>query len=223
MNGGRKCRRLNLVDTKKNRASSRGEGGFTLVELLICLVCLGFIQLIISESFRIAAKASQDALIAGDGSPRLTEITLRRLLQSDAVRTGRFQGDEWSISFDADPPPGAMYVEPFRYSFGMSDPSPLKNLVLNWSGSERTNSVVNGRTTLAEDLSQLSLSYFSSESGWQAAWPPQATVPSLIRVRYAVARRPARLTADFLIALPGHAQAECLTVPCLPAKESRRL
>ncbi|HVB18128.1 MAG TPA: prepilin-type N-terminal cleavage/methylation domain-containing protein [Stellaceae bacterium] len=198
-------------------ARRRAEGGFTLLEVLVALVVLGFLVVGLTQGVRsgLALRQAQIHRLGDTAELDATMRLLRRLLTRLPVipagnrlittATGAgFRGEPDRVSFVGDLPSGLGTTRRADLSLYVADGS----LVLSWVPHRHERSLVAvsapTRTVLLEGIQRLQLAYWGAPAngerpGWQARWESQEA-PQLIRVRLIFARGDRRQWPDLIAA-----------------------
>jgi general secretion pathway protein J len=192
--------------------------GFTLLEMLVSLVVLGFLVVGLTQGVRAGLKLweAQTLRIGETGELDAGARVLRALLNGiwvpSQASVGRgaagkteIEGRPDSLAFLADLPTGLGTTRLANITLELRE----RRLVLRWS--PHRHELTNGpepepiETELIRGVERLDLAYWGSPSpdqaaGWQAQWNSPA-IPGLIRVRLAFAKGDRRRWPD-LIAAP---------------------
>jgi general secretion pathway protein J len=192
--------------------------GFTLLEMLVSLVVLGFLVVGLTQGVRAGLRLwdAQTFRIGETGELDAGARVLRALLSdiraSPQGGTGRaapgkpdIEGHSDSLVFRGDLPTGLGTTSPASITLELSE----RRILLRWSPHrhELTNAPEPEpiETELIRGVERLDLAYWGSPSpdqaaAWQTQWDGPA-IPSLIRVRLAFANGDRRRWPD-LIAAP---------------------
>lgn len=194
------------------------EPGFTLLEMLVSLVVLGFLVVGLTQGVRAGLRLwdAQTLRIGDTGELDAGARVLRALLsgmwvppQGGAGRGGvgktDIEGRTDTLTFRGDLPTGLGTTRLANITLELRD----RRLVLRWS--PHRHEATSGpepepiETELIRGVERLDLAYWGSPSpdqaaGWQAQWDGPA-IPGLIRVRLAFAKGDRRRWPD-LIAAP---------------------
>lgn len=157
---------------------AEGEGGFTLLELLIVITILGLILAALTNGVRFAGQAwqTQERRSARQGDLDAVKNVLREIIGSG---TG-FDGDDGTLRFVSTLPAalarGGLYDVELRIASG--------RLVLDWrphfkGPNSRADTT---ETELTKDVGALDLSYYVTPTGWQRTAHDKAKPPSLVRI-----------------------------------------
>lgn len=164
------------------------QAGFTLLELLVGLVVLGFIMAGLTQGVRYGLRAAdaQSRLVDGRSELDSVDRALRRLLTQADPGSGRtgptLRGTEGRIEFVSALPDAAAALpdQPASMALGLAG----NRLLLRWSPrlhAKRLEPAAPPRETeLLRGVRQIELAYWGS--GWQRGWD-QAVLPGLIRLR----------------------------------------
>ena len=161
--------------------------GFTLLELLVALVVLGFILAGLAGGTRFGLRAakSQARLSAGRGELDAVDRTLRTIV-TEADPTARLQGTAGTMALVSGLPEGAgLGGGTADIGFGLDG---SHRFVLRWTphppGSAARPAPSPQQVVLLEGISGVRCSYWSTSgaAGWTDAWD-QPTLPALVRLR----------------------------------------
>jgi len=194
---------------------SERQSGFTLLEMLIALVVLGFLMVALTQGVRagLTMWGAQTRRVAETADLDAGARVLRRLLSgiSRLSAGGIFRGTE---KFEARPD-SLMFVGDLPTGFGTTRRADITlelrqgRLVLRWTPHRHELSNAPApqpiETELIRGVDRIDLAYWGSPSpeqpaGWQAQWDGPA-IPELIRLRLALAKGDRRRFPD-LIAAP---------------------
>ena len=196
---------------------SERQSGFTLLEMLIALVVLGFLMVALTQGVRagLTMWGAQTRRVAETADLDAGARVLRRLLSgiSRLSAGGIFRGTE---KFEARPD-SLMFVGDLPTGFGTTRRADITlerhegRLVLRWAPRRHELSTAPPpepiETELIRRVERLDLAYWGSPSpgqpaAWQSRWDGR-DVPELIRVRLGFAKDDRRRWPD-LIAAPQH-------------------
>jgi len=194
---------------------ARATAGFTLVELLVALVIMGFISLMLASSLHtgIMAWHRTDALDATSG-----DLLSSRTLLEDRVGFAypyydltdptaplvRFEGTEDHMVFLA-PTPLAIGGAGFaRYRLSIEADETGARLMLAASREQAWDDTAEP-SPLVERAAAITLDYFGADEGdgslrWQASWTNRRRLPRLIRIRVQFGAGDLRVWPDLIIA-----------------------
>jgi general secretion pathway protein J len=187
------------------------EGGFTLLEILVAIVVLGFLLAGLSQGVRFGIQAwgMQTRRIAQQADMDTTLRTLRRLIAEadpgDANETTTLKGGPHTMAWRSRLPLAAELAG-----------GPNADLALGVDGRKRL--VLRAEphphaqrlgpppppleTVLAEGVDHIDLAYFRAggkNSGWQSSWLDD-DMPALVRLRVVFAKNSARHWPDMVAA-----------------------
>ena len=201
-----------------NRYALGRQAGFTLLEMLVALVVLGFLMIGLTQGVRagLALWDAQTRRVGETAELDATARTLRRLLSgiapapsagfaSVAASNSELKGSTESLAFVGDLPTGLGITQRADITLELRQ----GRLVLRWT--PRRHELSNApapqpiETELIRGVDRIDLAYWGSPSpeqpaGWQAQWDGPA-IPELIRLRLALAKGDRRRFPD-LIAAP---------------------
>lgn len=174
---------------------SRPDGGFTLLEILVALVVLGFLMLGLSQGTRYGLQAltAQGRLLEERAELDAVDRALRRLIErmdpGGPNQAPDIQGGRTTLAFTSELPAAAAGAA------GLADVALMLNgsrLVLRWApriNAERfAPPPAPAEAELLRGVQQLDLAYWrratndNPASGWTDAWSEQA-LPELVRIR----------------------------------------
>lgn len=176
----------------RRRAPALHDGGFTLLELLVALVVLGFILAGLSGGVRYGLRAtdSQARTLAERSELDAVDRALRRLVEQMDPGTARdgtgFQGSAGRLAFVSELP--AASGLPTRHADIALGLDGARRLVLRATphlpGKPFGPPPLPVETELLRDVEHVEFSYFArdSGSGWTSAWNGRE-LPLLIRLR----------------------------------------
>jgi general secretion pathway protein J len=189
------------------------EHGFSLLELLVCLVVLGSLLVALTQGLQVGLRAwVVEGRISGSGTDlALIDHTLRLLLAralpaERTDRTANLIGDERVVSFVTALPAGAAMLPTPEVDATLlvADRHRLEIRWLphyrNWIVPRPSPTVI----TLLDEVDHLELSYWPSGSGpqgghWLAVWDDRV-LPQLVRIRIVFTGAAARHWPDIVIA-----------------------
>ena len=179
-------------DTRPAAARRRGEQGFTLLEVLVALVVLGFLLAGLSQGTRFGVRAWDTQARIGaraddlDGADRLLRALIAAARPPASSDEHYFTGDTHRLLFITtlpDEPPTAL-VRRAEVSLGVDE---RHRLVLRWVLKPHAVPLVPdpppGEVVLASGVDHVDLAYGErGRPGWQRTWRLSA-LPGLVRVR----------------------------------------
>ena len=157
---------------------SRGQNGFTLLELLIVITILGLILAALANGVRFAGQAwqTQEHRSARQGDSDAVQNVLRELIASGTA----FEGDGASLRFVSVLP--AALARGGLYDVELHTAG--DRLVLAWQphfkGPNRNTAIT--ETELTGDVTGLEVSYYFAPAGWQRTARDKSKPPELIRI-----------------------------------------
>jgi general secretion pathway protein J len=171
------------------------QAGFTLLEVLVALVVLGFLLLGLAEGTRFGLRAwdTETALVERGADMDATERLLRRLIEAadpgDVNEPVPFHGQPRTLTFVSRLPAsvaGAFVTRSAEVALGVDQ---KHRLVLRWSlhpHAERLTKADPPReTVLLEGVDHLAFDYQRAAAqggGWVETWDQRPTLPMLVRV-----------------------------------------
>ncbi len=182
------------------------ESGFTLLELLVGIVVLGFILAALAGGTRYGLRAgdAQSRLVEGSGELDAVDRTLRRLLTEADPGTTRdpptFHGAPARLAFTSTLPEAVTGVlgQPADLALGLD---PGRRLVLRWTPHLHARRIgpppPPREAELLRGVDRLELAYWMD--GWQTTWDAPS-LPSLVRVRLLFASGDPRHWPDIVVA-----------------------
>lgn len=186
-----------------------GESGFTLVEMLVTLVVLGFVIAGLAQGlhFGMTAWGVQTATIAQDSALDTTDRALRNLLArmepGNDPHQPAIRGTDHALEFTAELPANAP-IGPLRRADIALAVQPGSGLVLHWSPDFHTQWIVPPRpqvTPLLAGVAAISFGYYGAErsapAGWHDTWTGDVP-PALIRIHLSLP--PGRHWPDIIVA-----------------------
>jgi len=195
-----------------NKARTRRlpAGGFTLLEVLVALVVLGFLIVGLSEYMRVGVQAwdRQRRMLDATGEFDAVDRTLRSLIEqmdpgapydpADIVGTSR------TLRFTTLLPQGASTL-PTRRTDVMLLVDPAQRLLLRWTPklhAEPLRPVPPVETVLVDGIDHIDIEYETAApaAGWERAWD-SPTLPLLVRIHIAFPAADPRHWPD-LVAAP---------------------
>jgi hypothetical protein len=171
-----------------------GEGGYTIIELLVVLLLLGFIATAMSAGMQFGTRVWErsESRISASQTNDTAQTALRDLLSSATPRMedglARFHGEPNYIAFDAAPPP----------AFGASGMARVEvSLMPGESGSRLTvkvTSLIDGKKSrqvqLADRLGNVRFTYLDASEeipAWLDYWRDRPHLPAAVRLQAAAA------------------------------------
>lgn len=188
----------------RRRRRKRGEGGFTLIEVLVSLVLLALVLALLSGGVRFArgtwdAAARLDELAGFDRAERFLRARLGEAMALYEHRPGSpvrvvFQGTGNALSFVAVAPNGPAGAGLYRYALELAGPTGRALVVKlapyhvkrNEDGGEPSWE----RHELARNVRSVAFRYFGrnalrAEPAWHAAWTRIDALPNLVEMTLA--------------------------------------
>jgi general secretion pathway protein J len=195
------------------------QSGFTLLEILVALVVLGFLMVGLTQGVRagLAMWGAQTRRVGETADLDAGARVLRRLLSGISLPSaGGFLGASSTEKFEA-LPESLTFVGDLPTGFGTTRRADITlelhegRLVLRWTPRRHELSIAPPpepiETELIRGVQRFDLAYWGSPSpgepaGWQSRWD-RRDIPELIRVRLGFATGDRRRWPD-LIAAPQH-------------------
>lgn len=174
--------------------SARRERGFTLLEMLVALVVLGFVVAGLSQGLRFGLRATvrQERQSAERGDLDAVDRALRRLINQMEPGTSRepnlVLGEAAAVAFTTDLGDAARALATSQAEIRLS----VENgrLVMAWRPFVHALRLAPApppqRTVLLDGLDRIEFSYWGQAGEGQAAWSSvwqQKALPALIRIR----------------------------------------
>ena len=186
-----------------NSARKRRAGGFTLVELLVALVLLGFISVLMLGGLRFGARAWEagDARIERIADVQVAQRFLRRQIATARPLESRRDGQSSVIAFAGDgtwmrliaPLPAHLALGGlYRVSLFVDDEDGRDRLMLAWrlyqsEDDDGVRPAEGQESVLIDDVAEVDFSYLrvAAEGGdteWVDRWEDETGLPALVRV-----------------------------------------
>jgi len=190
--------------------SVRAVDGFTLLEILVALVVLGFLMLGLTQGtrFGVAAWDRQTRTVAARGDFDAVDRALRRLIEQadpgDDTNPPRFAGSPGGLSFATQLPLAAGALPTRRADVELAVDA-ARRLVLRWTPNlhaARAAGPAPQEAELLRGVDRLELSYLSPPSrggGWSSSWKGPV-LPELVRIRILFAGSDRRHWPDIVAA-----------------------
>ena len=191
---------------------SRGDAGFTLLEIVVALVVLGILLATLSNGVRfgLAAYDRQDGMVATAGRLEAVDRSLRRLLTlldpGTPTDGNSVVGTHHALVFRAPLPPAAADHAVGVPADGLSDlrlsVDDRHRLVLAWLPHRHV--LPTGpappphETVLLENVERIDVDYWGKEA-WHQQWHETRT-PALIRIRIVFPDNDPRHWPDIVVA-----------------------
>jgi general secretion pathway protein J len=190
------------------------QSGFTLLEMLVALVVLGFLMVGLTQGVRagLTMWGAQARRVGETMDLDAGARVLRKLLAGiplvSASRTEKFEAHPGSLSFVGDLPTGFGTTRRADITLELHE----GRLVLRWTPRRHERSAAPLappepiETELIRRVERVDLAYWGSPSpsepaGWQSQWDRRDIIPELIRVRLAFARGDRRRWPDLVVAV----------------------
>ncbi len=191
--------------------TARRDGGFTLLEVLVALVVLGFLVLGLSQGVQFGLKAldTQSRTLAARDGLDSVDRALRRLVAltdpGDAVEHPRFYGGERSLRFVTELPAAAGALASPRVDVALLVDQ-AHRLMLMWTPSLHAARFgpppPPQATELLGNIDHLEFAYWrpaAAGGGWQKTWT-LPYLPALVRIRIVFPRGDPRRWPDIIAA-----------------------
>jgi general secretion pathway protein J len=211
--------------------SGRGQGGFTLLELLVAMTLLGFVALLLAGGLRFGVAAWRAAQLRSDQAAQAAGLhdALARLIGQAQAEYASDDPADLTLTFDGGPDrlrliaplpeaieDGILAVQ----SLSLRPSGRGAALVLSWNldlpAAEHRPAY---DAVLADNVQSLHLRYWGTaqpDAGpdWSDTWQGQPRLPGLVRVQIDRAAAPA---LDFTFAVPATVGTGCRYDPVGPA------
>jgi general secretion pathway protein J len=192
-----------------NGTDASGAGGFTLLELLVVLVVLGFLMVGLAQGLHLGLQLWDRQRRALDGVSELdaTDRALRGLIEQmdpgGRVEMSDIDGTARTLRFTTRLPEAGGAL-PTRSAEVMLGVDRLHRLLLRWTPSLHVVSLVPVRpaeTVLLSEVDHIEISYRSDApaAGWTAGWQDPIP-PALVRIHIAFAPADPRVWPDIVVA-----------------------
>ncbi len=189
-----------------NSARKRRAGGFTLVELLVALVLLGFISVLMLGGLRFGARAWEagDARIERIADVQVAQRFLRRQITAARPLAARQDGQSSVIGFEGDgtrmrliaPLPAHLALGGlYRISLFVDERDGRDRLMLAWQlyqseDDDGLRPAEGQESVLVDDVAEVEFAYLrvAAEGGaseWVDRWEDETGLPALVRVEIA--------------------------------------
>jgi general secretion pathway protein J len=186
-----------------------GDGGFTLLELLVVLAVLGGLVAGLAQGLHFGVqlwnlqRQSLDAVSELDAADRALRGLIERMDPGGRIEMAEIDGTARTLRFTA-PLPEAASAAPTRRAEVMLLVDRLHRLVLRWAPSSHTAPLfptVPEETVLLSGVDRIEFSYRSAlpAAGWQTDWQ-NPVPPGLVRIHIAFARDDPRTWPDIVAA-----------------------
>jgi len=184
--------------------------GFTLLEILVVLVVLGFLMVGLTQGMRAGVQVwdhqrrSLDAIAELDATDRALRGLIEQMDPGGRIEMSDIDGTNRTLRFTTRMPQAAAAL-PTRRAEVMLLVDPRHRLLLRWTPSPHATALVAATpidTLLLEDVDHIEIGYkpATPSAGWQRDW--QAPIPPLlVRVHIAFAPNDPRHWPD-LVAAP---------------------
>jgi prepilin-type N-terminal cleavage/methylation domain-containing protein len=188
-------------------ARNRGEGGFTLIEVLVSLILLALVLALLVGGLRFAratwdAAARLDQLAGSDMAETFLRARLAEAMPLYEQRTAGtvrvlFQGTGDALSFVAPAPNGPSGAGLYRYALEVAPGAGRARRVLvvklvpyDGTQGEPDNEGASQQRELIPNVRSVAFRYFGSseikgQPSWHAAWTRTDAIPSLVEMTIA--------------------------------------
>jgi len=184
----------------RRRYSGKGNGGFTLLELLIALTLTGVLLALLFSGFRFATRARDSGVQRAEatGDLRLIHNLVRRQLhqaqplmvdEPGKPKQPLFTGQADQIEFVAPLSQSAPAL--YRIKIAAENNAETTNLVLRYRpyfpGTDNTETLPEKRMVLVEHIKGIDFAYFGpgapdTSPSWNASWQSEEPLPQLVRL-----------------------------------------
>jgi general secretion pathway protein J len=155
------------------------DAGFTLLELLVAITILSLILVALSGGVHFAGSAwrKQEAQITRQGDINAVQAVLRQLLASGQA----FEGSSQDLKFVAEMPAALARGGLFNIELYQSG----EKLYLSWQPHFKgaAASLPKNETMLLDGVTNLDLSYYVDQKGWQRAVTEKSKSVDLIAIK----------------------------------------
>ena len=171
------------------------DAGFTLLEILVALVVLGFLMVGLAEGTRFGLRAweTETALVDRGADMDATERLLRALIETadpgDANEPVPFHGQPRTLSFVGRLPASASGLGVTRNADMVLGVDAKRRLVLRWSPHPHAERLTRAEppreTVLLEGVDHIAFGYARGPApggGWADTWDQQPMLPRLVRL-----------------------------------------
>lgn len=192
-----------MTRKRNNPILAQASRGFSLAEMLVVLVLIGFIATLLMGGIGFGVRAWETSATREDQAQQVSaaQNLLRNLLQGTELvfKTagspelpvgGGLRGSEGDLVFVAPLPAGRGIGGAYEFSLSIIEQGEIQVVVLQWRPFRPDRSIPvyeTGRVVVADSIKDLRFTYFGADApgnapSWVSAWTRRDALPQLVKI-----------------------------------------